>query len=194
MFDLFHFVADCRDALAADKSHKYVREVVARTVSDPSAVIAALGEPQRAGLTKVYQSDDLTILNVVWAPMMTVLPHNHQMWAVIGIYTGREDNIFWRRLTDEPGGRVEAAGARSFGKRDAEPLASDIIHSVDEPVVTPDGRDSRLWRGRFCRVPQRMGSRDAARTELRHREESAPVRGREPSLWQLKSRLGSAGL
>jgi hypothetical protein len=22
MFDLFHFVADCRDALAADKSHK----------------------------------------------------------------------------------------------------------------------------------------------------------------------------
>jgi len=27
---------------------------------------------------------------------MTIMPHNHRMWAVIGIYTGREDNIFWR--------------------------------------------------------------------------------------------------
>jgi uncharacterized protein YjbI with pentapeptide repeats len=45
----------------------------------------------------LYHASDLTILNVVWAPRMTIMPHNHQMWAVIGIYTGREDNIFWRR-------------------------------------------------------------------------------------------------
>ena len=61
-----------------------------------------LGEPQRAGLHKLNQSTDLTVLNVVWAPMMTMMPHNHQMWAVIGIYTGREDNIFWRRRLGEP--------------------------------------------------------------------------------------------
>ena len=41
---------------------------------------------------------------------MTIMPHNHLMWAVIGVYSGREDNIFWRRV---PGRRqVEAAGAR----------------------------------------------------------------------------------
>ena len=85
MFDRSQFIADCRDALAADKSHKYVREVVARAVSDPAAVMAALGEPQSAGLHELYRSKDLTVLNVVWAPMMTVLPHNHRMWAVIGI-------------------------------------------------------------------------------------------------------------
>jgi hypothetical protein len=38
MFDLDQFISDCRDALAADKSHKLVREVVARSVSDPAAV------------------------------------------------------------------------------------------------------------------------------------------------------------
>jgi predicted metal-dependent enzyme (double-stranded beta helix superfamily) len=65
---------------------------------------------------------------------MTIMPHNHRMWAVIGIYTGREDNIFWRRLKDEPGGRVEAAGAKSLGERDAEPLGRDIIHSVTNPL------------------------------------------------------------
>ena len=30
MFDLDQFVADCREALAGGKSHRFVREVVAR--------------------------------------------------------------------------------------------------------------------------------------------------------------------
>ena len=31
-------------------------------------------------------------------------------------------------------GRIEAAGAKSLGERDAEPLGRDIIHSVTNPV------------------------------------------------------------
>jgi predicted metal-dependent enzyme (double-stranded beta helix superfamily) len=133
MFDLDQFIADCRVALAADKSQKNVRDVVARAVADPASVLKGLGEPKCAGLHKLHQSRDLTVLNVVWAPMMTVVPHNHSMWAVIGIYTGREDNIFWRRL---PGGlgKVEAAGAKALSERDAEPLGPDIIHSVTNPI------------------------------------------------------------
>jgi predicted metal-dependent enzyme (double-stranded beta helix superfamily) len=134
MFDLERFIADCSTAVGADRSHKSVRELVSRVVSDPAAVVAGLGEPRRAEVQRLFSSADLTILNVVWGPRMTIMPHNHRMWAVIGIYTGREDNIFWRRLTDEPGGRVEAAGAKSLGERDAEPLGSDIIHSVTNPL------------------------------------------------------------
>ena len=88
---------------------------------------------KRAGLHKLHQSHDLTILNVVWAPMMTIMPHNHSMWAVIGIYTGREDNIFWRRLPGSPG-KVEAAGAQALCERDAALLGHDIIHSVTNPI------------------------------------------------------------
>src|SRR5262245_48500510 len=98
MFDVDRFVADCRNAASQDSSHKSVREVVARAVSDPTQVLKGLGEPHRAGVQTLYRSDNLTILNVIWGPRMTVMPHNHQMWAVIGVYTGREDNIFWRRL------------------------------------------------------------------------------------------------
>lgn len=133
MFDLDRFVADCQAARAADPSHKHVREVLARAVSDPASVLKALGEPRRAGLHKLYQSNELTVLNVVWAPGMTIMPHNHQMWAVIGIYTGREDNIFWRRVPGSPG-KVEAAGAKALGERDAEPLGPNIIHSVTNPI------------------------------------------------------------
>jgi predicted metal-dependent enzyme (double-stranded beta helix superfamily) len=133
VFDLQRFTEDCRSALAADPSHRLVREVVARAVSEPAAVLKGIGEPKRAEIQKLYHANDLTILNVIWGPMMTVMPHNHQMWAVIGIYSGREDNIFWRRLPDGSG-RVEAAGARALCTGDAEPLGHNIIHSVTNPI------------------------------------------------------------
>jgi predicted metal-dependent enzyme (double-stranded beta helix superfamily) len=130
MFGLDQFIADCRAALAADKSHKLVRDVVARAVSDPTAVLKDLGEPSRSVFQPLYRSSDLTIANVIWAPKMTVVPHNHHMWAVIGIYTGREDNIFWRRVPGGRDGKLEAAGAKALLVRDAEPLGRNIIHSV----------------------------------------------------------------
>jgi predicted metal-dependent enzyme (double-stranded beta helix superfamily) len=132
MFELEGFVASCRTALAEDAGgHRAVRELLSRTVAAPGAVLAGLGEPQRAGITALHRSADLTILNVVWAPRMTIMPHDHRMWAVIGVYSGGEDNIFWRRL---PGGAVEAAGAKSLRARDCTVLGKDIVHSVTNPL------------------------------------------------------------
>jgi predicted metal-dependent enzyme (double-stranded beta helix superfamily) len=113
-----------------------VREVVARAVSQPRDILRGLGEPVRAEIQKLYHAADLTILNVIWGAHMTLYPHNHRMWAVIAIYTGREDNIFWRRL---PNGKVEAAGAQAMGESDAVPLGPDIIHSVTNPLTRLTG-------------------------------------------------------
>jgi predicted metal-dependent enzyme (double-stranded beta helix superfamily) len=134
MFDLDRFIDDCRAAVREDRTHRAAREVLARANSDPAAILAALGEPATAGVTPLYKSAELTILNVVWGRRMTIMPHDHRMWAVIGVYTGREDNIFWRRLADEADGLIEAAGAKSLGERCAEPLGREIIHSVTNPL------------------------------------------------------------
>ena len=133
MFKLEQFISDCRAALRQEPSQSSVREVVARAVSEPPSVLTGLREPRQGELQTLYRANDLTILNVIWAPWMNLLPHNHRMWAVIGIYTGREDNIFWRRL---PGSekRVEAAGAKSLSEKDVVPLGQDIIHSVTNPL------------------------------------------------------------
>ena len=136
MFQLERLIEDCRAAYAADRSHKAVREVLRRAVSAPGEVLAGLGAPARGGIGKLYHAADLTILNVVWAPRMTIYPHNHRMWAVIGVYTGREDNIFWRRL---PGNRIEAAGAQSICEGEAVPLGPDIVHSVTNPIARLSG-------------------------------------------------------
>lgn len=137
--DIEQLIQDC--ALAADDAAptRAVREILARAVADPAALLQALGEPEQAGIQRLHVSDELTVLNVVWAPRMTLMPHNHNMWATIGVYGGREDNIFWRRLPDDAKGRVEAAGAKSLGPKDVRPLGEDIIHSVTNPTARLTG-------------------------------------------------------
>jgi predicted metal-dependent enzyme (double-stranded beta helix superfamily) len=120
--------------VAARSDELAMRDVVARAIAEPGALMKTLGEPRRAGIQTLHRSPELTVLNLVWGPGMSVTPHNHEMWAVIGIYDGREDNIFWRRLPGDARGRIEAAGARALSERDVQPLGRDIIHSVLNPV------------------------------------------------------------
>jgi predicted metal-dependent enzyme (double-stranded beta helix superfamily) len=185
MFALDEFVADCRAALR--ESHELVRDVVARAVSEPARVLRSLGEPQRAGMQVLHRSEDLTILNVIWGPSMTVLPHNHMMWAVIGIYTGREDNIFWRRVTGRSDGKVEPVGVRALAVRDAEALSRDVIHSVTNPIPRLTGA-IHVYGGDFFGVPRSEWDpeslleqpSDGARM-LRRFEEASPKAAARPT-------------
>lgn len=153
MFDPKRFIEDCRAALGQADSQIAIGEVVRRAVSEPGEVLRGLGEPTRAGVNTLYQSPDLTILNLVWGPHMTLMPHNHQMWAVIGIYTGREDNIFWRRVKDSPTGRVEAAAAKALSAKDCTLLGKDVIHSVTNPVRRLTGA-LHVYGGDFFNEPR----------------------------------------
>jgi predicted metal-dependent enzyme (double-stranded beta helix superfamily) len=152
MFELEGFIAECQRARGAAGSASAL-DVVARAVSDPKEVLRALGEPRRAGLHTLFRSAELTILNVVWGPRMSQLPHNHKMWAVIGIYSGREDNIFWRRVPGHVDGRIEAAGAKALSDRDAVPLGPDIIHSVLNPINRLTGA-IHVYGGDFFALPR----------------------------------------
>ena len=150
-FDLDQIIVDCMAALAETAPSKAVHELLVRAVSDSAAVEDALGKPERGGIHRLHVSDELTVLNVIWAPRMTLMPHNHNMWAVIGVYGGREDNIFWRRRKDDPLGRIEAAGAKSLGPNDVRSLGSEIIHSVTNPTSKLTGA-IHIYGGDFFAV------------------------------------------
>lgn len=128
MFNKDQFIQDCLDAL--NEGQEAIRELVAKAVSDGPAVMSELRAPDHAGLVPLYRSPKLTIINFAWAPCMSLMPHNHQMYSVVGIYSGREDNIFWRRA----GTAIEATGARSLGVGDVVALGRDTIHSVLNPI------------------------------------------------------------
>ncbi|MEO7687787.1 MAG: hypothetical protein ABIS51_00770 [Sphingomonas sp.] len=160
MFDPEEFVEECSAAVAADPTHRATLAVVRRAIDDPATIIAALGKPSAAGIFPLYRSAELTILNVVWKPGMTLTPHNHAMWAVIGVYAGREDNVFWRRVPNDPDGRLEAAGERTLLTGDVMPLGRDIIHSVTNPLAEPTGA-IHVYGGDFFGVERSEWEADA---------------------------------
>jgi predicted metal-dependent enzyme (double-stranded beta helix superfamily) len=126
-----------------------VQEVLGRAVSDPAAVLEGIGEPTEAGIHTIHHAADLTILNVVWAPLMVLLPHEHGMWASIGIYTGREDNIVWERR----GPGIEAVGASAVSERDVFGLPDTAIHSVTNPIQRRTGA-IHIYGGDFFAKPR----------------------------------------
>ena len=138
MFDVQRLIEQCQGALQETDAPGAVREILERTVSNPGEVLAGLGEPNRATVQKIHVADDLTIINVIWGPHMTIMPHNHKMAAIIGVYSGAEDNIFWRRTSDQSG-LIKAASARSLRAKDVEALGPDTIHSVTNPILRLTG-------------------------------------------------------
>ena len=131
MFTADQFTADCETAVNEHSPMLAIRDVVERAISHPGSILADLGEPTTAGFHVLHHSDDLTILNFAWAPLMSLLPHDHaDIWAVIGMYSGREDNIFWKRTETS----IEASGAKALRAGDAALLGSSVIHSVLNPI------------------------------------------------------------
>lgn len=128
MFEKQQFIDDC--AKAVQEGQAAVRELVAEAVSAPDGIIKELGEPAHAGIDLIHNDDNLTIINFVWAPYMTLIPHDHNMFAVIGLYNGREDNIFWKQTEDG----LKAAGADSLSTGEVATLGHNIIHSVANPL------------------------------------------------------------
>ena len=149
MFSIEQFIETCRTVVATNGAEAGVEELVAEAVADPASVVQALREPEHAGFEVLYRAPDLTILNFAWAPWMSFKAHNHRMWSVVGIFSGREDNIFWRRTPNA----IEAAGARSLGTGSVARLGRDIIHSVINPIGTMT-RAIHVYGGDFFEPPQ----------------------------------------
>src|SRR5262245_1252537 len=131
MFDIDELVGECRAARDEAEPRGAMHEVLARALERRVEIAEAL-DPTEGGVTVLYNAPDLTVVNVVWAPGMAVVPHDHRMWAAIGIYGGREDNSFFRRTG--PGRHaITPSGGRSLGEGDVLVLGADAVHSVANP-------------------------------------------------------------
>ena len=150
MFEIEQFCADCRQAMKETDQERAVREVVNRAVADPAALMRDIGEPERAGVFTLHRSDDLTVLNLIWGPEMTLLPHDHRMWAVIGIYTGREENTFYRR-SEEDG--LTKLGLKIMDAKDCSYLGETAIHKVYNPLTKLTG-GLHVYGGDFFGTPR----------------------------------------
>lgn len=148
MFDIDRFIADCHTVVADSDPRAAVRDLLQRTLAHPDDVADALGKPE-AGIELLHVSDELTVLNVIWAPHMTIYPHDHRMWAAIGIYGGAEENQLYRRGPE----KLQAAGTRVFESGEVFGLGRDAIHAVHNPRDRSTGA-IHIYGGNFVSQPR----------------------------------------
>ena len=153
MFDLDALLAGCGEAVKETAPSRAVREVLTGALQRPREVADVLGRGT-AGLDILYNSPELTVLNVIWAPLMSIYPHDHRMWAVIGIYDGAEDNTLFRRGADG----IVKSGGKELRQGDIFSLGADAIH---------------VYGGDFVNQPRSQWDPD---TLLEHPYDAAQVR------------------
>jgi len=188
MLNLDHFTAECRAALTRPTPQLVIKEILARAVASPSEVEAALGTPRRAQITTLHHDQDLTIINVVWAPGMVIYPHDHRMWALIGLYGGREDNTFYRR---GPEG-LRAAGGKQLETGDTALLGESVIHAVANPLRVFTGA-IHIYGGDFFGTPRSDWDPDTLRERPFDIERARKVMADANERWAAESAKAGGG-
>ena len=120
-------VSACQEVIAEDRPTAAVKELLERAVRDPGLIDNLPGKG--TGIFALHRDPSLSIFQVVVPQGYTSLPHDHRMWAVIGICSGREDNEFFRRS----GTTLESSGGRSISDGDVLALGSETIHAIGNP-------------------------------------------------------------
>ncbi|MFT6390048.1 MAG: putative metal-dependent enzyme (double-stranded beta helix superfamily) [Cellvibrionaceae bacterium] len=130
MFNKECFISECKKLIGLENAHKKIHELLKTQLTDSSKIIEQLGQPKAAGVELLYCADDLTIINFVMTPGMHLHAHNHNMWAIIGIYAGVEENIFYTRVD----GTITKKNSKKLSIGDAVILGENVIHSVRNPT------------------------------------------------------------
>jgi predicted metal-dependent enzyme (double-stranded beta helix superfamily) len=69
------------------------------------------------------------------AATVSIIPHDHRMWAAIAIYAGQEDNVFFRRA----GATIVESGRKELERGAVTLLGDDVVHGVRNPTRRPTG-------------------------------------------------------
>lgn len=133
MVDLDEFVANCKDALSEDDPTGRIEALVREAIADPSGLHAAFGERVTGKSLRdriVYRDDELTVVQIATVPGLQSPVHNHNMWAVIGVYEGEEYNAFF----EESAEGLQQSGERLLKEGDIAVLQPETIHAINNPI------------------------------------------------------------
>src|SRR3954452_14001039 len=142
VYDLEHFIADCRLTLTRDpgpQGREQVRGSLERLLANPDFVREYCGDDVQRGLKVLYEDPELgfQILAHINDKARTSPPHDHgDSWAIYGQATKYTDMIEWEREDD--GKDAKHAKLKPVKKYRLMPDPAGIyqdgtIHSIDYP-------------------------------------------------------------
>jgi predicted metal-dependent enzyme (double-stranded beta helix superfamily) len=135
MTDLAAFVQTCASLVDEPDAAERVADAVQAVIADAGALSARIEalRPAPGQAAVVHRDDNLTVLGLEVAAGFVSPAHNHTIWAVVGIYQGNEDNIFYDRMSDG----IAETGRAILGEGDALALPPDAVHRITNSGSAP---------------------------------------------------------
>ena len=161
MVDLEKVVEKCKLALDLTDPAGAVEELIRETIADSVRLRAAVKE-KMTGTSSPYlllfRSDALTVVHVATMAGLRSPVHDHNMWAVIGLYEGEEHNRFYQ----EENGVLKQVAERQLSAGDVAVFGPETIHAVVNPLESESyalhvyGGDAVTRAGRSMWNPHTM--------------------------------------
>lgn len=155
---LKEFIVECHEALKSSNPGEVIRQIVLREIRQGDALRKALDSFGDGGNVSqkmfgclVHSHRDLTIMKLKSVPHLRIAPHTHDMWTVIGCYSGMELNFLYRETTNG----IEEIDRISINAPDAILLPEDAIHAVHNPNST-EGCAIHVYGGDIMSIDNTM--------------------------------------
>jgi predicted metal-dependent enzyme (double-stranded beta helix superfamily) len=125
-------VDKCMRALESADAQRNVERILFEAASDPAvaAAIAQRGKFESLEDLAIHRSETLTLLAGSLPPGFKAAPHNHNLWSVVGVCSGQEDNQFFAR----DGNGLRQIGATSIVGPGVLANDAEVIHAIHNPL------------------------------------------------------------
>ncbi|MGW8367692.1 MAG: hypothetical protein ACWGPN_03305 [Gammaproteobacteria bacterium] len=125
----------CKQALSAPDAQHEVETILLEAANDPAVRDAISARTKFASLEDlaIHRSDTLTLLAGSLPPGFSAAPHNHNIWSVVSVCAGQEDNEFFERDGDS----LRRVGETSVVAPGVLANAAEVIHAIRNPLDTP---------------------------------------------------------
>jgi predicted metal-dependent enzyme (double-stranded beta helix superfamily) len=135
-FEIEHLVAELRQAALAENPRAAVKDVLEAAVADPTRMRAQMPEYEENDVI-LHEDETVSIWHCRFMPGQTVPPHDHQMLATIGVYSGAERNDFYQAHPDTGG--IQKSSEVVLEAGNVLQIGPNAIHSVgcasEEPCL-----------------------------------------------------------
>jgi predicted metal-dependent enzyme (double-stranded beta helix superfamily) len=125
----------CKRALETPDPQSSVEAILLDAAKDPAIADAISSRAEFASLEDlaIHRSEALTLLAGALPPGFSAGPHNHNLWSVVGVCAGQEDNQFFERHGDG----LRQNGEASVVAPGVLSNDADVIHAICNPLGRP---------------------------------------------------------
>jgi predicted metal-dependent enzyme (double-stranded beta helix superfamily) len=125
----------CQHALETPDPQTNVEAILLDAASDCKIADAISSRTKFSSLADlaIHRSDTLTLLAGALPPGFLAGPHNHNLWSVVSVCSGQEDNQFY----EWDGEELRRSGEATVVGPGVLANDADVIHAIHNPLDAP---------------------------------------------------------